>query len=329
VKRAVSSLLLGALASMPVSLVGQVARPSAAAKSEAVKPWTPPRMPDGKPDLQGIWDFRSATPLERPREFAGREFLTDQEAADLERRAAEREQTPGARAVSIHPYWWLDYGTKVVATHRTSLIVDPPDGRVPAMTPDAQKRQAARRAEAAQYGPVDSPENRNLWERCVTRELPEAMLPGPYNSNIQIVQSPGYVVILMEMIHDARIIPLDGRAHLAPHIRPWTGDPRGHWEGDTLVVETTNFSDKTDYRGSGANLRLVERFSRITADVVQYRVTVEDPTTWTRPWTIEVPMVRSEGLYEYACHEGNYGIVGILSGARAAEKAAGRAKNGP
>ena len=318
-----SALVLVALALTGTAPAGQtptVAPKPAAPAKPAAKAWTPPRTPDGQPDLQGTWDFRSATPLERPRELAGKEFLTAQEAADLERRAVEREQTPGARAVSVHPYWWLDYGTKVVGTHRTSLVVDPPDGRVPALTAEAQKREAARRAEAAKQGPLDAPENLNLWERCITRQMPEGMLPGPYNSNIQIVQSKDHVVILMEMIHDARIIPIDGRPHLPSNIRKWIGDSRGHWEGDTLVVETTNFSDKTNYRGSGANLRLVERFTRVAADGVLYRVTLEDPTTWTRPWTIEVPMVTSEGLYEYACHEGNYSIKNSLTNARAAEK---------
>jgi hypothetical protein len=322
---------LNALVLVPVALVltgtfpaGQtstVAPRSPAATAPAAKAWTAPRTAEGQPDLQGVWDYRSATPLERPREFAGKEFLTDQEVADVERRAKELELK--GRAQSIHPVWWLDYGTNVVGTRRSSLVVDPPDGRVPPMTPEAQKREADRRAEAAQFGPVDAPENRNLWERCVTREMPEAMLPGPYNSNIRIVQSQGYVVIVMEMIHDARIIPLDGRPHLPASIRTWLGDPRGRWEGNTLVVETTNFSDKTNYRGSGANLRLVERFTRVAPDVLQYQVTLEDPTTWTRPWTIEVPMVRSDGeMYEYACHEGNYGLKNMLTNARAAEQEA-------
>jgi hypothetical protein len=317
------SSVLGAFALTTTFLAAQ-ARPVAPTPSPIkevdAKSSTMPRTPDGQPDLQGVWDYRSATPLERPAQFAGKEFLTDQEAAELERRAEERERTPGRPGVSIHPYWWLDYGTKVVGTRRTSLVVDPLDGRVPPLTPDAQKREAARRAQATQDRPGDSPEGFNLWERCVARQLPEAMLPGPYNSNIQIVQSPGYVVILMEMIHDARVIPLDGRPHLPQNIRRWHGDSRGRWEGNTLVVETTNFSDKTNYRGSGANLRLVERFTRVAADGILYRVTVEDPTTWTRPWTIEVPMVTSEGLYEYACHEGNYGMKNALTNARAAER---------
>jgi len=319
------SVLLVAVSSTATLLAAQtwpVAPTPSPTKAPVAKAWTLPRTPEGQPDLQGVWDFRSATPLERPREFADKEFLTDQEAAELERRAEERERTPGRPGVSIHPYWWLDYGTKVVGTRRTSLVVDPPDGRVPPLTPEAQKREAARRAQAPQDRPGDSPEGFNLWERCVARQLPEAMLPGPYNSNIQIVQSPGYVVIVMEMIHDARVIPLDGRPHAPANIRRWHGDSRGRWEGDTLVVETTNFSDKTNYRGSGANLRLIERFTRVAADGLLYRVTVEDPTTWTRPWTVEVPMVTSEGLYEYACHEGNYGMKNALTNARAAEKEA-------
>jgi hypothetical protein len=316
--------VLAGVALMATFLAAQapvvVAPKTSPTTTAGAKSWTPSRTPDGQPDLQGVWDYRSATPLERPAQFAGKEFLTDQEAAEVERRAEERERTPGRPGVSIHPYWWLDYGTKVVGTRRTSLVVDPPDGRIPPITPDAQKREAARRAQGAQDRPGDSPEGFNLWERCVARQLPEAMLPGPYNSNIQIVQSPGYVVILMEMIHDARVIPLDGRPHLPSNIRRWHGDSRGRWEGNTLVVETTNFSDKTNYRGAGANLRLIERFTRVAADGLLYRVTVEDPTTWTQPWTAEVPMVTSEGLYEYACHEGNYGMKNALTNARAAEK---------
>jgi hypothetical protein len=289
-----------------------------------------PRTPDGKPDLQGIWDFRTITPLERPRRFADREFLTDAEVAEYERLAAEREdrRPPDDTRTepSVHPPWWLDYGTKVIGTRRTSLIVDPPDGRVPPLTADARQRQAARAEARKTRGPADSVEDRGLFERCITRGLPAGMLPGAYNNNIQIVQTPGYVVILMEMIHDARIIPLDRRERLPDTIRLWLGDSRGRWERDTLVVETTNFTDKTNFRGSGANLRLVERFTRVDANTVDYRFTVEDSTTWPRPWTVAFPLVKTDGpLYEYACHEGNYGLVGILRGARA-EEAAQRAR---
>ena len=299
-----------------------------AAAPAAGKAWTPPRTADGQPDLQGIWDFRSATPLERPAAFAGKETLTDDEVADYERRAAEREDgrppdDPRSEP-SVHPSWWLDYGKTVIKTRRTSLIVDPPEGKIPPQTAEAQQRLAARRAEARTHGPADSYEHRSLFERCLTRGVPEGMLPGPYNSNMQLIQTPGYVVIFTEMIHDARVIPIDGRPHASPDIRKWMGDSRGHWEGNTLVVDTTNFSDKTSFRGSGANLHLVERFTRVDADTLEYRFTADDPTTWTRPWTVAFPMIRTEGpIYEYACHEGNYGLPNILSAARVAEREAG------
>jgi hypothetical protein len=286
--------------------------------------WKAPRTAEGQPDLQGVWDYRTLTPLQRPKEFANKEFLTDQEIASLEQQAEERAdgRPPGdARsAPSVHPPWWLDYGRRVVNTRRSSLIVDPPDGRVPPLTAEAQKRQQARRAATKGRGPSDGPEDRSLWERCITRGLPDGMLPAGYNNNIKIVQAPGYVVIWMEMIHDARIVPLDGRPRLPPHIRQWMGDGRGRWEGDTLVVETANFSDRVDFYGASSNLKLTERFTRVDADTLEYRFTVDDPTTWARPWTVSLPMTRSsEDIYEYACHEGNYGLRNILSNARAAE----------
>jgi hypothetical protein len=288
------------------------------------KKWTLPRTPDGHPDLQGIWDYRSATPLQRPDRFAGKEFLTADEVVAYEKLALEREDgrppddARSTEEISVHPVWWLDYGKTVVKTRRTSLIVDPPDGKIPPQTAEAQQRAAARRAEARTHGPADSYENRGLFERCITRGVPEGMLPGPYNNNLSVVQTPGYVMLLTEMIHDARIIPMDGRPHGT--VRQWMGDSRGRWEGDTLVVDTTNFTDKTNFRGSGANLHLVERFTRVDADTLEYRFTVDDPTTWTKPWTVAYPMVRTQGpVYEYACHEGNYGLADILSGARAEE----------
>ena len=260
-----------------------------------------PRTPDGHPDLQGIWDFRSATPLERPARFAGREFMTPDEVVEYERLALEREDgrpPDDARSPqdqSVHPVWWLDYGKKVVKTARTSLIVDPPDGKIPAMTEAGKERVAARRAEARTHGPADSYENRSLFERCLTRGVPDGMLPGPYNNNMQLLQTPGHVVIFTEMIHDARVIPMDGRPHTSPTVRAWMGDSRGRWDGDTLVVDTLNFTDKTNFRGSGANLHLVERFTRVDRDTLEYRFTVDDPTTWTRSWTVAYPMVKAEG----------------------------------
>jgi len=295
------------------------------------KAWTPPRTPDGHPDLQGIWDFRSATPLQRPPQFAGREFMTAEEAAEYERRATEREDgrppDDPRTEQSVHPAWWLDYGKTVVKTRRTSLIVDPPDGRIPPLTPDAQKRNAARRAEAATHGPADSYENRGLFERCITRGAPEGLLPGPYNNNLQVLQAPGYVLLITEMIHDARIVAMDGRPHNSSSLLGWMGDSRGHWEGDTLVIDTTNFNEKISFRGATSTLHLVERFTRLDADTLEYRFTVDDPATWTRPWTVAFPMVRTdEKIYEYACHEGNYGLRNILSNARWEEAEAARKK---
>jgi hypothetical protein len=313
-----------------VSLV--VALASVATVARTTKPSALPRTRDGHPDLQGIWDFRSATPLERPARFAGREFMTPDEVVEYEKLALAREDgrpPDDARSVedqSVHPVWWLDYGKKVVKTARTSLIVDPPDGKIPPQTQAARDRLAARRAEARTHGPADSYENRSLFERCLTRGVPEVLLPGPYNNNLQIVQTPQHVLLFTEMIHEARVVPMDGRPHSDSVVRPWLGDPRGRWDGDTLVVDSTNFSDRTSFRGSGANLHLVERFTRIDADTLEYRFTVEDPTTWTRPWTVAFPMTRSDGpVYEYACHEGNYGLRDILSGARYEEKVADEA----
>ena len=316
------TVLLAAAVVMPAAAMAQTAVATAGNSA-----WAVPRTPDGQPDLGGVWDYRTATPLERPAAFAGKEFLTDQEIADYERRAAARDDgrpPDDARSdPSVHPPWWLDYGRTVVATRRSSLIVDPPDGRIPALTPDAQKRAAERRAASKGRGPADSPEDRTLWERCITRGLPEGMLPAGYNNNVQFLQTPGYVVIVSEMIHDARIVPLDGRPHAPAAIRSWLGDSRGHWEGHTLVVETTNFSPKTAFRGASEHLRLIERFTRVDRDTIEYRFTVEDSTTWTRPWTVTFPLVRNDGeMYEYACHEANYGLQNILKNARATEHAA-------
>ena len=308
---------------MPILIAGQAPLPAA-------KTRTPPHTPDGKPDLQGIWTNATVTPLERPRDLAGKEFLTETEAAEFEKLAVydangdRRDGTADADVGRAYNEFWRDRG-KVVSTMRTSLIVDPPDGRVPSLTPEAQKRNADR-LEAARRrgGAFDGPENRSLAERCLS--MPQAgppMLPANYNSNYQIVQAPGSVVILVEMIHDARIIPLDGSPHLPQNIRQWLGDSRGHWDGNTLVVETTNFTDKTNFRGSSEKLRMVERFTRVDENTLLYQFTVEDPTTWVKPWSGEIPMKKAQGpLYEYACHEGNYGLAGVLAGARAEEKKA-------
>jgi hypothetical protein len=306
--------------------------PTKAART--AKTWTLPRTPDGQPDLQGIWANSTLTPLERPRELGDKQFFTEKEAAEYEKRLlehnnADRRDNQNAEADIALAYndFWYDRGTKIVPTRRTSLIVDPPDGRIPPLTPEAQKREAARVEANRGRGPADSWEDRNLAERCLTRGAPK--LPGGYNNNFMILQGPGYVAILQEMIHEVRVIHLDGRPHISKSIRQWLGDSRGHWEGNTLVVDTTNFRDEIRSNlyyccgAAGANLHLVERFTRVDNDTIGYQYTVDDPTTFTRPWTVAVPLWRTPGpLYEYACHEANYGMAGILSGARAEERAA-------
>ncbi len=286
-----------------------------------------PRTAWGDPDLQGIWSNATITPFERPTTLAGKQVLSEEEAAELEKltlKTGNQDRRDGAGtdadvARAYNDFWW-DRGTKVVSTRQTALVVDPPDGRVPALTPEGQKRATVRAARG-----YDSWEDRSLWERCITRGLP--MVPGPYNNNYQILQTPGYVVIVHEMIHDARIIPLDGRPHLGQNVRQWFGDSRGRWEGDTLVVDTTNFTDKANFRGSTEGLHLIERFTRTSADTVKYEFTIDDPATFTRNWTAAIPMTRTdEQIYEYACHEGNYGMVNLLSGARVQEKATEKAE---
>ena len=288
----------------------------AQAPTTAADAWTLPRTPDGRPDLQGVWDYRTITPLERPSELAGREFLTDEEVAQLEQRAFERntdEAIPeDPTSVGTYNDFWWDRGQKVVPTMRTSLIVDPPDGRIPYS--DEGRQQAERRGRG-----YEGPESRSLWERCLTRALPR--LSGAYNNNFQIIQSAGVVAIVNEMIHEVRLIPLYESPHADQDIRQWAGDSRGHWDGDTLVVDTTNFSDKTSFRGSGANLHLVERFTRVDEHTLLYEFTADDATTWTAPWTAEFPIVKNDALiYEYACHEGNYGMTNLLLGARVQER---------
>jgi len=299
--------------------------------------WVTPRTADGQPDLQGTWANDNATPLERPLEFKGRALLTDEELATLKVRASRLFNGEGDAAFGDQLYQTLltnpekftstdgrtgDYNQfwlpERVFDHRTSLVTDPPDGRIPALTPAAQKAladQAASRRELA-----EGPEDRSLSERCITFGVPR--VTAAYMSYYQIVQSKDSVALVMETIHDTRIIPLDGRPHAGAPIRNWLGDSRGHWEGDTLVVDTTNFSSKANFRGARQNLHLVERFTRTSADVLEYQFTVEDPTVWVKPWAAMIPLQRSKAkLFEYACHEGNLGLAGILSGARMDEKA--------
>ena len=311
-----------------VSLTAQVAgggqAPAARSAASGAAAEGVPRTPWGDPNLQGVWDYRTITPLERPRDLGDREFLSDEEAAALETRAAARlDEAPDEDprgAITVHAPYWTDPGRFVLEDKRTSLIVDPPDGRVPPMTPEAQ----AARLPTGGFGTrADSWEDRSSMERCITQGFPRSIMPTLYNNNIQIVQSPGTVAVVHEMIHEVRVIPIDGRAHLTDGLRPIIGDSRGHWEGETLVVETTNFSDQSNFRGSSKNLTLVERFTRIDADTLGYELTIADPTVWAQPWTVAYPMRPSEGpIYEYACHEGNSGLQNILEVARDEEKAA-------
>ena len=292
------------------------------------KKWIAPRTPDGQPDIQGIWTNATITPLERPKELAGKEVFTEQEAAEYEKRIVQnsnrdrRGRDSDSDLSGAYNELWFDRGAKVVPTRRTSLVVDPPDGKIPPLTPEAQ-RAAEARTEAAKRPPA-GPEDLGLPVRCIVWPTSgPPLLPTAYNNNYQILQTPGYVTILIEMIHDFRIIPLDGRPHIAKNIRQWLGDSRGHWEGKTLVVDTTNFTDKTHFMGSGQNLRLVERFTRTDENTILYQFTVEDPTAFTRPWRGEVPLTKAPGpIYEYACHEGNYSMVNMLKGARIQEKEA-------
>lgn len=282
-------------------------------------------------DLSGIWTNVTITPLERPRELGTKAVFTPEEAAKYEKEvnqrnnADNRESNPEADVGHAYNQFWWDRGTKVVGGLRTSLISDPPDGRIPALTPAAQERLDDQLAYNRDHS-TDGPENRSIQERCLL--WPTAgppMLPSFYNNEYQIVQTKDMVVIEVEMIHDVRMIPLDGRPHLPPSIRQWMGDPRGHWEGNTLVVDTTNFTDKTRFRGADENLHLTERFTRVNPNLIRYEFTVDDPTAFTRPWTAQIPMTRSKGpVFEYACQEGNYALVDILAGARAAENRSGK-----
>jgi hypothetical protein len=291
------------------------------------KAWVAPRTADGKPDLQGTWSNAILTPFERPREFAGKEFFSQEEAAEFTRKTLEqsnrdrRGATPEADVAGAYNEAWFERGTRLGANLRTSIVVDPADGRVPALTPEARAAAASRAA--VQQRPPEGPEDFGLPVRCLVWPTSgPPMVPGAYNNNYQIVQTRDYIAIDVEMIHDARIIPLDGRPHLSSAIRRWMGDSVGHWEGDTLVVDTTNFTDKTHFRGSDPNLHVIERFTRTGADSLQYRFTIDDPSAFTRPWTGEIVMNRVPGpLFEYACHEANYSMANMLSGARAQEKA--------
>ena len=301
-----------------------------------------PRTAWGHPDLAGIWNNATLTPLQRPAELADKAFFTPEEAEAYVRQRIEQSNVdnrplrPGDTGAYNDTFF--ERGTAIVRSRRTSLVIDPPDGRIPPFTPAAQRTVDARRAWMAAH-PADGPEDRWLTERCILFGATIPMLPEPYNNNYLIVQTPDAVTILTEMNHDLRVIPLDGRPHVSEDIRQWIGDSRGRWEGDTLVVETANFTFNDQSRfGVGflngltdENLRVVERFTRTDAETLTYQATIEDATVFTRPWTVEMSMDRTEGpLYEVACHEGNYGMFNILSGHRAEERAAGGSRtSGP
>ncbi|HYL38115.1 MAG TPA: hypothetical protein VEV17_19520 [Bryobacteraceae bacterium] len=330
------------LSVMALPAAGQ---PKGVAKETArSKTWVQPLTPDGQPDLQGVWLDKSATPLERPKALEGRSSLTDAEVAELRQRAARIFQRGGGSDYAAGDAVFLaalansaEYKSPNSTSgavemidrdfdNRTSLIVDPPDGKVPPLTPAARQRQAERPgALAAGLRPPARVEDLSSAIRCITAGVPR--LGGRYGAGdfgyYEIVQAPGFVVLFSEVIHEARVIPLDGRPHLPQNIRSWDGDSRGRWEGKTLVVDTTNFSSKSNFMGSGENLHLVERFNRIAANEIQYQITVDDATTWTRPWTAMVRLKQSqEKIYEFACHEGNFPVLeDMLSAARANDKA--------
>jgi len=295
-------------------------------QSKTAPSWSPPRTADGQPDLQGIWNNSSLTPFERPTELEGKEFFTEPEAADFARAVLDRGNrdrrgaTPEADVEGSYNEAWIDRGTKIFSNLRTSIVVEPANGRVPPLTATARAAAAARAA-VRQRRP-EGPEDLELWTRCILgRTSGPPMIPGAYNNNYQFVQTRDTLAINVEMIHDVRMIALHGRAHISPAIRRWMGDSVGHWEGDTLVVDTTNFTDKTHFRESDRNLHVIERFTLTGPDTLRYRFTIDDPTAFTRTWTGEIMMSRAPGpLYEYACHETNYSLVDILAGARAEEK---------
>jgi hypothetical protein len=288
------------------------------------------RTPWGDPDLQGTWNNQTLTPLERPAEFAGKPVLSEAEAAAYEAKLRAEGNVdirePGTvRDVTLayNDVWW-DRGNRIVADRRTSLVIDPADGRIPALTPAGQVRRAAeQRAAATQDDTAGSWEDFDVYSRCIMRSALPRLSTG-YNNNYEIVQSPGYVAILQEQMHDTRIIPLDGRPHLPDSVRQWLGDSRGHWEGDTLVVETTNFMDGArgaNFREATPRMVLLERFRRTGEGTIDYRFTITDPDSWTRPWTVALPWNKEQGLiYEYACHEGNYAMQHMLESIRASER---------
>ena len=314
-----------------VALVGSTtaqmtssAQVTSSAGQPGTVPLSGPRTPWGHPDLQGVWTNSTTTPLERPADLADKPVLTEEERRTRDADVASRvsfDRAGTLPGVGAYNEFWMERGA---LNHRTSLVIDPPDGKIPAMTAAGQARASALAA-ARKANPAESYETLTAYDRCISRSLPGAMLPGFYNHNYQIVQTRDYVVILIEMIHDARIVPLDNRPHASAAIRSWLGDSRGRWEDDTLVIETRNVNDKVFERGVlfgvGSDLQLTERFRRTGADSLDYQFTVNAPGVFTRPWTVATPMAKIDGpIYEYACHEANYSVPNILKGARAQEK---------
>jgi hypothetical protein len=327
--------VFGALAAAGAAVAAILLAP-ATLSSAGAAPWTLPHTADGHPDFRGYWTNSTFTPLERPAELAGKEFMTEAEAAQYEKARQIQEESQAKDDIHYdNVIWQRESYDKVVTRLRTSIITDPPDGKVPPLTPLGQQRAAAR-AEASRSGGSDSAQARSLGERCISwgNEGPP-MLGSTYNANLQIMQTAKSVVIRHEMVHGVRMIPVDGTPHLGSGLRQLLGDSRGRWEGDTLVVDTTNFTDATPFRGppatarqdiqSSRDLHVVERFTRTDANSILYKFTVDDPSTWTRPWSGEIVMRKWDGpIFEYACHEGNYGLAFILSAARVQEQKAPR-----
>jgi hypothetical protein len=284
--------------------------------------FNPPRTPDGKPDMQGYWTNATYTPVERPAEFKDQEFFTVAQAQEYAKKAQDRFLSqPDDDAHYDNSIWMVEKGLKGVSTLRTSIVVDPADGHIPPVNAEGRKRAEERAAARKKIDIFASVQNRGISERCIywAHEGPPLM-PTGYNSNLQIYQSPGEFVVIPEMMPAARIVPVDGRAHVSAALRSLHGDSRGRWDGDTFVVETTNFGDRTAFRGSSEHLKVTERFTLVDANTIRYQFTVDDPHTWDRPWSGEYPMTRiKEPIYEYACHEGNYGMPNILKGQRAVE----------
>jgi hypothetical protein len=325
-KPAALAILVSSLAVAPLG--AQAPSPGTTGAAKTPRPYTPPRTPWGDPAIAGVFtnNDESLIPFERPAEFEGRK-LEDISPQELERlrddRSDQREEADRNRAEFRSPIHWFE--NFFPQNSRAWLVTDPPDGKVPPQTDEARQRTAARTAERAGRGPADSYEDRSLYDRCITRGLPGSMMPAIYGNAYEIHQGPGYVAIRYEMVNETRIIPLDGRPHIAAGIHLYMGDARGRFDGNTLVVETTNFTDKTVYRGSSEHLRMVERFKPVSPEIVEWSVTFDDAHTWARPWTFAMNLTRkdaSQQPFEYACHEGNYGMVGILLAGRADDKTA-------